>query len=115
MGRRSNLFTTIMSSLGVLGCSGVGHPTAEAHSVPGPEPAGAPPAAAARAPSAAPPASETKTASGGPAAGASAAAASTACPEDMLLIDGEYCTRLEVKCLKSWYAGWNKKLICERF
>jgi formylglycine-generating enzyme len=33
----------------------------------------------------------------------------------MLLIDGEYCTALELKCLKSWYAKENKKTVCERF
>ena len=35
-----------------------------------------------------------------------------ACPEDMLLIDGDYCTDLEMTCLKSWYAPQNKKTIC---
>ena len=38
-----------------------------------------------------------------------------ACPEGMVLIDGDYCTELELTCLKSWYAPENKKLICERF
>lgn len=38
-----------------------------------------------------------------------------ACPEDMVLVDGDYCTELDLKCLKSWYAPENKKLICERF
>jgi hypothetical protein len=39
----------------------------------------------------------------------------TACPEDMVLIDGEYCTDVETKCLKSHYAKQNKKTICEKF
>ncbi len=38
-----------------------------------------------------------------------------ACPEDMLLIDGDYCTDLSMTCLKSWYAPQNKKTICEVF
>lgn len=39
----------------------------------------------------------------------------TACPEDMVLIDGDYCTDLEVKCKKSHFAKANKKTICEEF
>jgi formylglycine-generating enzyme len=38
-----------------------------------------------------------------------------ACPAEMALVDGEYCTELEMKCLKSWYATSNKKIICEVF
>jgi len=38
-----------------------------------------------------------------------------ACPEDMLLIDGDYCTELQMTCLKSWYAPQNRKTICEVF
>jgi hypothetical protein len=56
-------------------------------------------------------------------AGGDAAASPTAtapqpdgsCPEDMVLIDGEYCTDVETKCLKSHYAKQNKKTICEIF
>jgi sulfatase modifying factor 1 len=33
----------------------------------------------------------------------------------MLLIDGDYCTELELSCKKSWYAKWNDKTICEEF
>jgi formylglycine-generating enzyme required for sulfatase activity len=33
----------------------------------------------------------------------------------MVLIDGEYCTDLELKCLKSTYAPQNKKTICHEF
>ena len=38
-----------------------------------------------------------------------------ACPADMLLVDGDYCTELQMTCLKSWYAPSNKKTICEVF
>lgn len=38
-----------------------------------------------------------------------------ACPTDMLLVDGLYCTDLSMKCLKSWYAPSNRKTICEVF
>ena len=39
----------------------------------------------------------------------------TACPEGMLLVDGEYCTDVETKCLRSTYAKQNKKTICHEF
>ena len=38
-----------------------------------------------------------------------------ACPADMVLIDGDYCTDVEVKCLRSTYAKQNKKTICHEF
>ena len=38
-----------------------------------------------------------------------------ACPAGMQLVDGEYCTDVEHKCLKSWYDKSNKKKICEEF
>jgi sulfatase modifying factor 1 len=50
-----------------------------------------------------------------PGAGAEADAGPTACPAGMQLVDGEYCTDVDYKCTKSWYAKWNKKLVCEEF
>jgi formylglycine-generating enzyme len=38
-----------------------------------------------------------------------------ACPDAMVLVDGDYCTDLEMKCLKSTYAPQNKKTICWQF
>ena len=38
-----------------------------------------------------------------------------ACPEGMLLIDGDYCTEVEHRCAESWYDKSNKKTVCERF
>lgn len=38
-----------------------------------------------------------------------------ACPADMALVDGDYCTDVETKCLKSTYAPQNKKTICHEF
>jgi hypothetical protein len=38
-----------------------------------------------------------------------------ACPPDMKLVDGDYCSEVEHKCLKSWYDKSNKKVICEEF
>ena len=38
-----------------------------------------------------------------------------ACPAGMILIDGEFCTEVERKCLKQWYAKQNKKDICEEY
>src|SRR5579862_10028758 len=40
---------------------------------------------------------------------------STACPSGMALVDGDYCTSLELTCKKSWYAKWNDKTICDEF
>jgi sulfatase modifying factor 1 len=37
------------------------------------------------------------------------------CPAGMVLVDGDYCTELELTCRKSWYAKWNDKTICEEF
>ena len=41
----------------------------------------------------------------------------SACPAGMVLVDGDYCTELELKCEQdaSWYAEWNDKTICEHF
>jgi Sulfatase-modifying factor enzyme 1 len=38
-----------------------------------------------------------------------------ACPAGMVLIDGDYCTKVEQKCQQSWWGKSNKKKICERF
>ncbi len=40
---------------------------------------------------------------------------SAACPPGTILVDGDYCTALELTCKKSWYAKWNDKTICEEF
>jgi formylglycine-generating enzyme required for sulfatase activity len=48
-------------------------------------------------------------------AGTDAEADAGACPLDMVLVDGDYCTALELVCKKSWYAKWNDKTICEEF
>jgi hypothetical protein len=42
-------------------------------------------------------------------------AKSAACPDGMLLVDGDYCTNLEMTCLRSTYAPQNKKTICWEF
>ncbi len=41
--------------------------------------------------------------------------ATPACKAGMKLVSGDYCTRVEQKCLKSWYDPSNKKTVCERF
>ncbi len=48
-----------------------------------------------------------------------------ACPEDMVLVEGDYCTlgeggaddrnAVEHECIKEWYAPQNKKRVCEEF
>jgi formylglycine-generating enzyme len=37
------------------------------------------------------------------------------CSDGMILVEGEYCTKVEQKCLKEWYDKSNKKRICEKF
>ena len=43
------------------------------------------------------------------------AAASNACPADMKLVEGAYCTKVQQKCLSHWFDKSNKKKVCERF
>jgi hypothetical protein len=44
-----------------------------------------------------------------------APAAPAACPADMQLVDGDYCSEVDQKCLKSWFDKSNKKVVCEEF
>jgi formylglycine-generating enzyme len=37
------------------------------------------------------------------------------CPKGMLLVEGEYCSKVDHDCEKSWYDESNKKTVCERF
>lgn len=40
----------------------------------------------------------------------------SACPADMVLVEGDYCTEIEEQtCLKEWYAKANNKRVCELF
>jgi formylglycine-generating enzyme len=39
----------------------------------------------------------------------------TACPSGMVLVEGDYCTKVEHNCKESWWADWNKKKVCEVF
>lgn len=39
----------------------------------------------------------------------------SSCPTNMVLVEGDYCTKVEQNCTKSWYAKWNKKKVCEDF
>lgn len=48
-------------------------------------------------------------------AGDAGATGPAACPSGMVLVDGDYCTEVEVKCLRSTYAKQNKKTICHEF
>jgi formylglycine-generating enzyme len=94
----------------VLACAARANPAA-ATQPPASKPAPAPPA---KAPA---PAAPTKPAPKAPAAEAppAAAPAGKACPGGMQLVDGEYCTDVDYKCLKSWYDESNKKTVCEEF
>jgi formylglycine-generating enzyme len=44
-----------------------------------------------------------------------APSADGACPPDMKLVEGEYCTDVEHVCKRSWYDKSNKKTVCEEF
>jgi hypothetical protein len=46
---------------------------------------------------------------------AAPASGPAACPENMKLVEGDYCTEVEHKCKKSWFDKSNKKTICEEF
>ena len=101
----------------VIACTGRG-PEAPAKPEPispvkaAPVSSGAAPQAA-LAPSATPPSGELKPP---PENGtAPASQSSNACPADMKLVDGEYCTKLELTCKRSWYDKSNKKTVCEEF
>jgi len=39
----------------------------------------------------------------------------SACPDGMQLIEGEYCTKVEHKCIKEWHDKANDKDVCEEF
>ncbi len=38
-----------------------------------------------------------------------------ACPHDMALVAGDYCTTVEHRCLVEWFAPQNKIRVCEQF
>jgi sulfatase modifying factor 1 len=38
-----------------------------------------------------------------------------ACPSGMVLVEGDYCSAVEHRCLVEWYAPQNKKRVCEQF
>jgi sulfatase modifying factor 1 len=89
-------------------------------------PAGSTAPNAAPAPSATPAPSVTASAApaspAAPTASATAAAAPAlrdagqgACPADMKLVEGDYCTKVEHKCLIDWFAPQNNKVVCEKF
>ncbi len=64
---------------------------------------------------AAPAAEEPSQAEASAEAESDAAAEPRACPSGMQLVEGEYCSKVEHKCLKSWYDKSNKKTVCEEF
>jgi len=48
------------------------------------------------------------------ASGPPAVAGPSSCPEGMLLVDGSYCTDLEVHCLEKFHAPQNNLWVCKR-
>lgn len=94
----------VPATLFVGGCSGASEPREKAIGAPNATPP-APEAA-----SGAEPPSPAASASSGPATAPPTAAA---CPEDMVLVDGTYCTDLEVDCLEKFYAPQNHLWVCK--
>jgi hypothetical protein len=39
----------------------------------------------------------------------------SACPDGMQMVEGDYCTKVEHKCLKQWHDKANDKDVCEEF
>lgn len=37
------------------------------------------------------------------------------CAAGMVLVEGDYCSKVEHECLSSWYDASNKKTVCEKF
>lgn len=62
-----------------------------------------------------PPPSVDPVATAEPDAGAPTPSEPSACPEGMLLVEGSYCTELEMTCLEKWEAPQNHLWVCERF
>jgi sulfatase-modifying factor enzyme 1 len=77
-------------------------------------PAPTPPASVA-APAPAPVAAPAPSPSASAVAAAPPPAAANACPADMALVEGDYCTEVEHRCLVEWFAPQNNKNICEQF
>jgi hypothetical protein len=83
---------------------------------PGPPPAPSPPPPQLTAPAPGPfPAPPEPTAGTPTPTPEPAPAAGGACPADMVLVEGEYCTEVEHTCLLEWFAPQNKKRVCEQF
>ncbi|HEY8943214.1 MAG TPA: SUMF1/EgtB/PvdO family nonheme iron enzyme [Polyangiaceae bacterium] len=69
---------------------------------PGKSPAAQKPAAA---PTKAPPSKPTQAEPEGP----------RSCPSGMVLVEGDYCSKVEHDCKRSWFDKSNKKTVCEEF
>jgi len=110
--------TVVFGLLGLLAaCSAPPSPNPGTGEPPPPPPdAGAAPTAAPTASAAAPAdagATGEAAADGGSAPDGGAKASGGACPADMVLVDGDYCEDLEVKCLRKWEAPQNNLWVCE--
>ncbi|MFO0617084.1 MAG: SUMF1/EgtB/PvdO family nonheme iron enzyme [Polyangiaceae bacterium] len=100
-------FAMLTTSLVVVSCAS--HPPSSSRAVP---------SASIAAPDASlvpPEASASASASAAVSAEPVAIAPPAACPAGMILIDGDYCTDLQLTCKKSHYAAANKKTVCEEF
>lgn len=93
-----------LSLILVVGC-------ASAPPEPSPPPADPPPAT----PRPEPASPATAAPSATPIASAPEPEAPKHCPEDMLLVDGDYCTRLQLTCLSKFEAPQNNLWVCEKF
>jgi sulfatase-modifying factor enzyme 1 len=106
--------TLLAAAFASLAAAGACSSTPHAEPQPGPPPVAPPPA---------PPLPGIGTAAPQPAPASDGTVAveppppgpSGACPADMVLVEGDYCTEVEHKCLVQWYAPQNNKDICEQF
>jgi hypothetical protein len=94
-------------AFGLGGCSAAPHePIAPPPPVPTPPPPAPPPPVVQAPVDAGAPVPEPQPA---------APAGPLACPADMKLVEGDYCSEVDHKCNKSWFDKSNKKVVCEQF
>jgi len=78
-------------------------------------PSATPPAPVAPPPGSASSSASATTSANAPDGKAPDATGPTSCPAEMVLVSGDYCTKVEHKCKKEWFAKANKKKVCEEF
>lgn len=116
---RPRLVSAACGSILAIAVACSASPSPEPSTAGSPEPTSSEPAPPAPPP---PPVEENADAAAGSApvataedAGAPVAEGPSACPDGMVLVEGDYCTDVDQKCSKWWYDRSNKKKVCEKF